>query len=166
MRTFHYSLLHLLTMVAVLAYTWTSSLVSAAETASLAKGQSVYVPAYSHIYTGIKGQPMQLSITLSVRNTDPAYPITLTAVDYYDSKGVRMKRFISGPVIVAPLATEKYVITEEDRSGGSGANFIVDWQAEREVNTPVIETIMISTKSQLGISFTSRGKAIKEHKKE
>lgn len=166
MRTLQHWTICILATVGMMTFTWALSPVSAAETASLATGQTVYVPAYSHIYTGIKGQPTQLSATLSIRNTDPALAITLNAVDYYDTKGTRIKRFITQPVRVPPFATEKYVITEEDRSGGSGANFIVTWQADREVNTPIIETVMISTKSQLGISFTSRGKAIRVQKKD
>jgi hypothetical protein len=42
---------------------------AAADGADHAVFQSVYVPAYSHIYTQ-GGNPLRLAITLSVRNTD------------------------------------------------------------------------------------------------
>ncbi len=45
-------------------------------------------------------------------------------------------------------------------TGGSGANFIVRWEADSPVSPPVTEGIMISTASQLGISFTSPGQVI------
>ena len=44
-----------------------------------------------------------------------------------------------------------------------GANFIVRWSAEREMNSPIIECLMIGTQSGQGISFVSSGKVIKEH---
>ncbi|MBM9531452.1 DUF3124 domain-containing protein [Desulfoprunum benzoelyticum] len=48
------------------------------------------------------------------------------------------------------------VIPQDDSSGGSGANFIVKWQAAAPANPPIVETVMIGTQSQFGISFTSR----------
>jgi hypothetical protein len=38
----------------------------------------------------------------------------------------------------------------------------VRWKSEAKVTEPIVESIMISTKTQLGLSFTSRGQAIKE----
>ena len=54
------------------------------------------------------------------------------------------------------MATVRYVVKESDKAGGSGANFLVRWQSETAVNPPLVESVMISTASQLGISFTSR----------
>jgi len=54
----------------------------------------------------------------------------------------------------------RYIIPERDKSGGSGANFIVAWKSKTPVNPPIIESIMIGTQSQQGISFTSRGRVI------
>ena len=61
---------------------------------------------------------------------------------------------------LGPLGSERYIIPQDDSSGGSGANFIVKWQAAAPANPPIIETVMIGTQSQLGISFTSRGQAL------
>ena len=58
-----------------------------AEDIKLSDGQTVYVPIYSHIYSGIKARPFDLAATLSIRNTDPTHAITLLAVTYYDSDG-------------------------------------------------------------------------------
>jgi hypothetical protein len=43
----------------------------------LFKGQTVYVPVYSHIYSGDREQPFYLAATLSIRNTDTKHAITL-----------------------------------------------------------------------------------------
>jgi len=126
------------------------------------QGQTLYVPVYSHIYSGDRERPVYLAVTVSIRNTDPARAIQLTAVDYYNSEGRRLMRYLEKPLSLAPLATVRYVVKESDKSGGSGANFLVRWQSAEPVNPPLTESIMISTASQLGISFTSRGVPILE----
>lgn len=136
------------------------TLASASEVSTKTSGETVYVPAYSHIYHGNREAPVLLSVTLSMRNTDPGTPISITTVDYYDSKGKLLKHFLSSPLVLGPLGSDRFVIAQNDESGGSGANFIVRWQADGLANPPIIETVMIGTQSQLGISFTSRGQAL------
>ncbi len=128
----------------------------------ISTGQTVYVPVYSHIYSGDREHPFYLTVTLSIRNTDPKHAITLLSVDYYDSKGKLLKRYLEGPITLDALASTRYIIKESDKSGGSGANFIVKWKSDAEVNAPVIESIMIGTKTQQGISFISRGRVIQQ----
>jgi hypothetical protein len=99
---------------------------------------------------------------LSIRNTDSDHPIVVTSVRYYDSDGKLLRRYVEQPVQLAPLASKDYVVEEGDLSGGSGANFIVEWNAETPVALPVIEAVMISTVSTQGISFLSMGRVIKE----
>lgn len=130
----------------------------------LSKGQTVYVPAYSHIYIGNKDAPYLLTITLSIRNIDPATPITITQVSYYESQGKFLKELMKEPVRLDPLASTRYIIPQKDKTGGSGANFMVKWECEQASTPPIIESIMIGTQSQQGISFTSRGKAVSERK--
>ncbi|MEN6439720.1 MAG: DUF3124 domain-containing protein [Syntrophobacter sp.] len=36
------------------------------------------------------------------------------------------------------------------------------WKSDAKVTEPIIETVMISTATQQGISFTSRGQVIEE----
>jgi hypothetical protein len=59
------------------------------------------------------------------------------------------------------LASTRYIITEGDRTGGSGANFIVVWKSENNVNPTINEGVMIGTHSCQGISFVSRGQVLK-----
>jgi len=126
----------------------------------LFRGQTVYVPLYSHIYSGDREQPFYLAATLSIRNTDRKHAITLAAVDYYDSEGIFLKHYLEKPLPLNAMATKRYVVPESDKSGGSGAKFIVTWQSEQPVAEPLIESVMISTKTQQGISFTSRGRVL------
>jgi hypothetical protein len=124
------------------------------------KGQSVYVPAYSHIYHGNRESPLLLTITVSIRNVSPTASLTVTAVDYYDTKGAVLKKYITTPFVLGPFGSERFVVPQNDESGGSGANFIVKWHSAEPLSPPIIETIMIGSQNQLGISFTSRGQAI------
>ena len=127
---------------------------------ALSDGQMLYVPAYSHIYSGNREMPFNLAVTISIRNINPAHAIQITAVDYYETQGKLIKEYLEAPVKLKPLESMRYVIPEKDKSGGSGANFIVEWTADLPVNPPIVESIMISTQAQQGISFTSRGREV------
>lgn len=128
----------------------------------LSAGQTVYVPVYSHIYHGAKARPFQLAVTLSIRNTDLKESITLTSVDYYDTLGKLVKVHLIKPERVGPLSTKEILVEENDASGGSGANFVVRWRAEKQVNAPIIEAVMIGSQSQQGISFRCVGRVVQE----
>lgn len=128
----------------------------------LRKSQTVYVPAYSHVFSGDRGYSFNLAVTLVIRNTDPKAPVTVTAVEYYDDHGKLVRRLITKPMALAPMASASFFIKESDTSGGIGANFIVRWHAEREVNAPIIESVMIGARGGQGISFISPGQEIRE----
>ncbi len=129
---------------------------------SLSNGQTVYVSVYTHIYSGLKGRPFELGATLSIRNTDPNHPITLVSVKFYDTEGKLLKNYIDKPTRLNTLVSTRYVIKEGETGAGSGANFLVTWKSEKMVNPPIIEAIMIGTRSGQGISFVSPGQVIKE----
>lgn len=129
----------------------------------IAMGQTIYVPVYSHIYYENQQNLFYLSATLSIRNTDMTHPIIITSVRYYDTKGKLIKQYLEQPVELSPLASMDFVVERTDTSGGSGANFIVEWIAETTVSEPVVEAVMISAVSNQGISFISNGKVIKNH---
>lgn len=151
---------HLLFLLLFLVLFLQSSLLRAGESPPLTKGQTVYIPAYSHIYHGNREDPLLLSVTLSIRNVDPNNALTITAVNYHATHGHLIREYIKAPVVLGPLGSERFIVPHRDNTGGSGANFIVEWHADKPINPPIMESVMISTQSQLGISFTSRGQAI------
>ncbi len=124
-------------------------------------GQTIYVPIYSHIYVRDKSHVINLTATLSIRNTDARNSIRITSVRYYGTDGAQVREYINEPLRLTPMASTDFVVTEDDTSGGAGANFIVEWSASAEVTEPVVEAVMISTASQQGISFVSAGRVIK-----
>jgi len=154
-----YSFEHLLILLCIF-FVSPTSLYAADKNIELSKGQILYVPAYSHIYSGNRERPFLLTVTLSIRNIDPKHQIKITLADYYETQGKLLKKQIDRPVTLNPLESLRYVIPERDKSGGSGANFIVEWQSDKFVNPPIVESIMIGTQSKQGVSFTSRCKEI------
>ena len=137
-------------------------LASANSNQILSMGQSVYVPVYSHIYHGDKEKKFNLTATLSIRNTNLKKDIMLDSIDYFNSNGKLLKKYLEAPIVLKEFSTIRYVIKANDKNGGSGAKFIVKWKSKGLSNAPLIEAIMISTQSGQGISFVSRGQAINE----
>lgn len=135
---------------------------SAATEARLSNGQTVYVPAYSNVFIGPRKLPFQLATTLSIRNTDLSATIRVISIDYYDTQGKLVRRFLDKPLDLGPLASTFTHIEEKDVSGGFGANFIVRWNAAKVINAPIIECVMIGATSGQGISFVSPGQEIRE----
>lgn len=133
-----------------------------AEGPYLEKGQTVYVSVYSNVFSGPKGHRLDLATILSIRNTDMKNPLTVTTIDYYDTEGKLLRRYLKNPVHLAPLATKYVTIKESESVGGPGANFIVQWQAAKPVNAPIVETVMVGTKGGQGISFVTPGRVVAE----
>jgi hypothetical protein len=151
-----------LVVLALLAVLCLPPVCHASSAYRLSKGQTVYVPVYSNIFSAPRRLTFNLAALLSIRNTDMANPIRVLSADYYDTKGRLVKRYYTRPVILAPLETATLFIPEEDTVGGAGANFIVRWSSPHEVNVPIIECVMTGMKSGQGISFVSPGQEIRE----
>lgn len=160
MRQLKYS--HLLFTAVLFLLLFQAPSLWATDLLPLTTGQAVYIPAYSHIYHGNKETPLLLSVTLSIRNIDPNSSLTISAVNYHETQGPLVKEYIKAPIVLGPLGSERFIVPQKDNTGGSGANFIVKWHSEKPINPPIIESVMIGTQSQLGISFTSRGQAIQQ----
>ncbi len=125
-----------------------------------------YVPIYSDIYysNGTKRYP--LTATISIRNislTDSAY--LLSAV-YYDSYGNRLKDYVDSTFLVSPLESIEFVVEDVENVGGAGANFIIEWGAKSFSNQLFIQSVMIGTYEQQGISFVTEAIVINSSRKE
>jgi uncharacterized protein DUF3124 len=122
-------------------------------------GNRVYVPCYSHIRVA-DGQLYNLAINLSIRNTSESEKMTVTLVDFYDSKGVLVKHHAAENIVLEPLETADFYMSEKEAAGGVGANFIVEWDKTPSLSRPIIEAVMIGTSGGQGISFVSKGELI------
>lgn len=118
--------------------------------------RTVYVPAYSHLPK--RGtQRTLLSILLSVRNVDSSAVVTLTHVDYYDTSGHRVRRYLRKPRRLRPLETAEFSVDVLDEAGGSGANFLVYWEGPAGAHPLLTEAVMVGHLGAGYVGFTSRG---------
>jgi hypothetical protein len=140
------------------AWGWTAPVAEAGRSSA----QTVYVPVYSHIFFGDRGATFNLATTLSIRNADPDHGLSVTAADYYDSGGRLLRKYLDKPVALKPLGATEIFIPESDTSGGFGASFLVRWKSEKPIVPPIIECLMIGTRSGQGISFVSPGRVVQE----
>ncbi|MFZ4681421.1 MAG: DUF3124 domain-containing protein [Terrimicrobiaceae bacterium] len=125
-------------------------------------GELIYVPIYSSIFYQDSKRTLELAATLSIHNVDPDHSLALTKVDYYNTKGELIRRYLEKPLLLKPLETKNFVIDKTDTTGGTGANFLVEWRAQDEaIVSPLLEAIMINVASSQSLSFTSQGKVIK-----
>ncbi|WP_413281571.1 DUF3124 domain-containing protein [Floridanema evergladense] len=130
-------------------------------TVKIVGGQTIYVPIYSQIYVWERNRTMELTSTLSVRNTDRTNPIIIAFANYYDSNGKLVRKYLKQPIELPPLASTNFIVDQEDTTGGSGASFVVEWVTQKPVSEPVIEAVMINAGGNQGISLISPGRVIK-----
>jgi len=141
----------------------------------ISKGQTVYVPVYSHVVrymVSSKGwrssekksgeAPFQLATNVSIRNTDPKHSIRVMKADYYNTEGSIVKKFVESPLVVAPMASTYFLVSQSDMSGGSGANFLIRWESQRPVNEPIFESVTFGLHGGHNVSFVTNGKTIRE----
>ena len=123
-------------------------------------GQTVYVPTYSNIFVGDREITWQLSALLSIHNTDRTQQITITRVDYYDSDGKLVRKYLENSKKINPMGSIRFYVKASDTAGGWGANFLVEWKSEKEVNQPIIESLMTGLRGNHSVSFISHGRVI------
>ena len=121
---------------------------------------TVYVPIYSDIYSQTRDTRFFLTATLSIRNTSLTDSMYLKVIDYYDTDGELVRQYIDQDLVLTPMQSIDYVIDENDKSGGTGANFILVWGAKNNQVRPVFQGVMVSTAGQQGISFLTEGISI------
>jgi hypothetical protein len=140
--------------------------VTAQEAPPLSEGQTVYVPVYSHILHGNRdgrgeAQTLLLSSMLSIRNTDPDLGLTVLSVKYFDTAGKLLREYLAQPARLGPMASTDFFIENRDDKGGSGANFLVVWDAPKPLNPPIVETVNAYFFGSQSAAFTSHGRPIR-----
>lgn len=130
------------------------------DTLALTQEKNIYIPVYSEVYVAGGGK-LNLAITLSIRNTDFNYPLIVNKVDYYNSRGKLIEHYLQVPYLLEPMASTYFFVSQTDARGGSGANFVVKWSADKQVNEPVLEAVMAGSTGTQGMAFTSTGREMK-----
>ncbi|MEP2935185.1 MAG: DUF3124 domain-containing protein [Gilvibacter sp.] len=122
---------------------------------------STFLSIYSQIFMRNERDQTDLTATVSIHNPNLESRIYIDKAVYYNTAGIPIRTYFNKTIFIEPMETVQIVIDGIDREGGTGANFIFDWQKNPELNEPIIEAVMISTSGQQGISFVTAGKRIK-----
>lgn len=144
-----------------------SSAACAQETPALSAGQTLYLPIYSHLYHGDvhpkTGKPSEtlVSTHVSIRNTDPAAGMKVTSARYYDTNGKLLREYVPTPRPIAPLGTLELYLPRSDSSGGSGANFLIEWSAEKPINAPLVEALHADIREARTLLFVTTARPIR-----
>lgn len=120
----------------------------------------IYVPIYSDVYVDATNQNNLLAATLSIRNTSFEDSLFINKIDYYDTKGQKVRSYIAAPIAISEMATVNYVIERDDDAGGPGANFIIEVSAKNDKMTPLIQAVMIGEFGNKGFAFITDGYSI------
>ncbi len=123
---------------------------------SLTKSGKVYVPVYSNIYQRTRNDRTSLTSTLSIHNTSETDTLFITRIDYFNTDGKLVKKYLEAPIYLNTFQTFEYVVDEKDDSGGSGANFVIEWYGDKKLN-PIFQAIMIGGLGSKSFSFTTEG---------
>jgi hypothetical protein len=121
---------------------------------------SVYVPAYSNI-RGRTDRPGALATLLRIDNTSATKPLVLERIEYFDTGGKLVQRYVETPVAIKPFGAVQIFIPADDIRGGPASNFIVTWAGIAPMAEPVIEAVGFGKVDGAGYSFVSPGRPIR-----
>lgn len=144
-----------------------SSAAQSPEARQPSKGQTLYLPIYSHMLYGNLGKTgkashVLLSALVSIRNTDQRRPLRVLSAKYYDTQGRPLGERVAAPLVIPPLGTLELFVELNDASGGSGANFIVKWDAELPLSPPLVEALHANMDGGKAVIFTTQAVALVE----
>lgn len=134
---------------------------------SRTKGQTVYLSVYPQFDRAKNMAPKYLFTTITIRNTDMKYPITVVSIKYYDSNGKLNKNALKNPLMINPLASisKRFKEMELKTGGGMAGCFIIMWKSEKIVNEPLIEGIMVGTGTGKTETLIFHGQVIEDDTK-
>ena len=128
-------------------------------------GQSLYLPIYSHIWHGdmsANGERTKtlVSVSVSIRNTDPVKSIRVLSAQYYDTDGKKLKEYVTLPKTIGPMGTHELFVPRSDDTGGSGANFVIVWKSDTPASPPMVEGVHANLPAGRAIAFISSARAL------
>jgi hypothetical protein len=127
---------------------------------ALSNGQHLYLPIYSVIQYGDRdrsgvARELPVSALVSIHNTDLDKPIRLLSARYYATDGKFLRDFAPSPRVLKPMETVELLVERRDVAGGSGANFVIQWEAAAPVSPPLIQALHVELQTNRAIVFTT-----------
>jgi uncharacterized protein DUF3124 len=136
------------------------SLVALPDAKTLSVQGAIYVPAYHNI-RGSYATGSGLATLLRIDNTSSSKPLVLERIDYFDTAGKLVQRYLTTPVALKPFGAIQIFIPTDDARGGPAANFIITWAGNAPIAEPLTESVMFGKVDGAGYSFVSQGRAIR-----
>ena len=133
--------------------------------AELSNGGTIFVPAYRGFYQiyGTTRDSYALTGTFFLYNIDPKMAIEILSIDFYDSSGKLLKKFIETPLLVKPRNSKEITIQPRTQVDEDCASYLmIRWKSSQPANTPIAEVLMVGQVMNRGISFSTRGCDVKE----
>ena len=132
----------------------------AAAQRALSAGQHLYLPIYAFIQHGDldgKGVAKRLPVSalVSIHNTDLAKPISLLSARSYSTEGNYLRNFLASTRVLKPMETLEFLVERRDGVGGSGANFVIQWEATGPVSPPLVQALHVEMQTNRAIVFTT-----------
>lgn len=152
-------------LMATVALSVAGGSVLADEAPALSKGQTLYLPVYTFVWHGNldkerKPEKSPVSVLVSIRNTDPARPVKLLSAKYYSTAGKLLAEYVPQPKAIGPMGTYELYVERKEMAGGSGANFMIEWQADVPVNPLLVEGVHADIQGHRTLAFTTRATPI------
>lgn len=153
--------------VLILALGFVSTASLGQEARPLARSQTLYLPIYSHMLYGNLGKSgkasyVLLSALVSIRNVDSRRPLRVLSARYFDTQGKQLGERVPAPVVIPPFGTLELFVELNDASGGSGANFVIRWEAEAPINPPLVEALHANMDGGKAVIFMTQSVPLAE----
>jgi len=127
---------------------------------ALSTGQNLYLPIYAVIQYGDldrsgTARELPVSSLVSIHNTDLEKPIRVIAARYFATDGKFLRNFVPAPRVLKPMETMEFFVERRDVVGGSGANFVIQWDAASPVSPPLVQALHVELQTNRAIVFTT-----------
>ncbi len=127
----------------------------------LLKGQTLYAPSQTSHIAGTHS--FDVKPIIFIHNTDQNQPINIVRIDFYDTNGVLVEKYLQKPMKLNANSSTRINVKERlAGEEGAGAHFIIQWQAENKVVEPLFQVWFIGATGNRGYSFTSPVRIIQE----
>ena len=137
----------------------------AASEVRLIKGQTFYVPCYTSFMSGSQADSYAFDAkpTIFINNTDQNHAINIVRIDFYNTNGKLVEKYLQQPQKLNANSSMRINVKERLKGEeGSGAHFIIQWQAEHKVVEPLVQTWFVGAVGTRGYSYTAPARVIQE----
>jgi len=133
----------------------------AAAEVKLVKGQTLYIPSPTSFMAGTYS--FNVRATVFIHNADPNNAINITGIDFYNSGGKLVEKYVTQPVKLNALAATRVNVKQPlEGEDGMAAHFVIQWQSEHKVVEPLLNGWLTAVSGTRGFSFTTYPRIIRE----